>query len=69
MKYDFDEIIDRRGTFSMKWDYPELQKHMGIAERFDEETIPVFVADMDFRCAEPIRQALMRVAEHNIYGY
>lgn len=69
MKYNFDEPIDRKGTFSMKWDYAEFLKTYGITERFDEETIPVHTADMDFRCAQPISEALKSLAEHNIYGY
>jgi cysteine-S-conjugate beta-lyase len=69
LKYNFDEIIDRRGTFSLKWDYAEFLKTYGITERFDEDTIPVHTADMDFRCAQPISDALKKLAEHNIYGY
>lgn len=69
MKYNFDEIIDRKDTFSLKWDYAEFLKTYGITERFDEETIPVHTADMDFRCAQPISDALKKLAEHNIYGY
>jgi cysteine-S-conjugate beta-lyase len=69
VKYNFDEIIERKGTFSMKWDYAEFLKTLGITERFDEDTIPVHTADMDFRCAQPISDALKKLAEHNIYGY
>jgi cysteine-S-conjugate beta-lyase len=69
VKYDFDEVVDRKGTFSMKWDYAEFLKTYGITERFDADTIPVHIADMDFRCAQPISDALKKVAEHNIYGY
>ena len=69
MKYNFDEIIHRRNTFSLKWDYGEFLRKVGITERFDEDTIPVHTADMDFRCAQPISDALKKLAEHNIYGY
>jgi cysteine-S-conjugate beta-lyase len=69
LKYNFDEVMDRTGTFSLKWDYAEFLKTYGITERFDEETIPVHTADMDFRCAQPISDALKRLAERNIYGY
>lgn len=69
MKYDFDEVIDRHGTYSMKWDCRELHVMLGITPRFDLDTIPVHTADMDFRCCKPIQDALMKVAEHNIYGY
>lgn len=69
MKYDFDEVIERHGTFSMKWDYPEFLKTFGVTERFDSDTIPIHTADMDFRCAKPIQDAVMALAQHNIYGY
>ena len=69
MKYDFDEVIDRHGTFSMKWDCPSFHVMLGLTERFDADTIPIHTADMDFRCAKPIQDAVMRVAKHNIYGY
>lgn len=69
MKYDFDAVIDRHGTFSMKWDCPSFHVMLGLTERFDADTIPIHTADMDFRCAKPIQDAVMRVAEHNIYGY
>jgi cysteine-S-conjugate beta-lyase len=69
LKYNFDEVIERHGTFCVKWDYAEFLKTYGITERFDEETIPVFTADMDFRCAQPISDALRKLVEHNVYGY
>ena len=69
MKYNFDEVIDRHDTFSMKWDCPEFHINLGVTERFDSDTIPIHTADMDFRCAEPIRKALQKVVDHNIYGY
>ena len=43
MKYDFDTIIPRRGTNSYKWDTPE-----------EENVLPMWVADMDFRTAPAI---------------
>ncbi|MGP5059925.1 MalY/PatB family protein [Psychrobacter celer] len=56
MQYNFDEIIDRRGTGSLKWHY-------------SDDTIPLWVADMDFRAAPPILASVQRVAEHGILGY
>jgi len=53
----FDEIIDRRSTESIKWNY------------FDEDVLPMWVADMDFRCADPVVSALRDRVEHGIYGY
>ena len=58
MQYNFDELITRRGTGCVKWDaQPE------------GDIIPMWVADMDFRCAQPIIDALRRRVEHGIYGY
>ena len=45
MKFDFDKVIDRRGTGSLKWDVPENE-------------LPMWVADMDFQTAPCIREAL-----------
>ena len=56
MQYNFDEIIDRRGTGSLKWHY-------------SDDTIPLWVADMDFRAAPPILASVQRVVEHGILGY
>ena len=58
MKYNFDEIIQRRGTNSYKWDAAE-----------DSDVLPMWVADMDFRTAPAIIEALHRRAEHGIFGY
>ncbi|MDE6858205.1 MAG: pyridoxal phosphate-dependent aminotransferase, partial [Alistipes sp.] len=58
MKYDFDEIIPRRGTNSCKWDTPA-----------DEGVLPMWVADMDFRTAPAVVDAVRRRAEHGIFGY
>ena len=62
MIYNFDEVIDRRGTGSVRWD--------AVADKFGEpELIPLTTADMDFRVAPPIQEALFRVVEQGIYGY
>ena len=55
-KYDFDEIIDRRNTGSLKWDVPEGE-------------LPMWVADMDFRTAPCIREAIEKRAAHGVFGY
>jgi len=62
MKYDFDRVIDRRNTASYKWD--QLTALFG-----GEDVLPLWVADMDFACAQPIVDALVRRAETGIYGY
>ena len=58
MKYDFDEIIPRRHTNSYKWD--------GTT---DSDVLPLWVADMDFRTAPAITEALKQRVEHGIFGY
>jgi len=55
---DFDQIIERRGTSSEKW------------ERYrDRDIIPLWVADMDFRSPQPIIDALQRRVNHGVFGY
>lgn len=58
MKYNFDEIIPRRGTNSVKWDETSI-----------EDVIPLWVADMDFRTFPPIIEALHRRVDHGVFGY
>ena len=69
IKYDFDEIIDRHNTNSMKWDLSQGLVERGVINQINEDTIIAFNADMDFRCATPIVEAMKKVAEHGIYGY
>ena len=54
----FDEKVTRRGTNSYKWDYPE-----------EEGVIPMWVADMDFKAAPAILEALKKRVEHGVFGY
>lgn len=56
MKYDFDEIINRRGTDSLKW---QVQSH----------ELPLWVADMDFRVAPPILEAMKKRLDVGVFGY
>ena len=56
MKYDFDRIIERRGTNSEKWDVSDGE-------------LPMWVADMDFATAPEIIDALKKRADHGIFGY
>ena len=58
MKYDFDELIERRGTDCVKWD-----------ESPNDEVIPLWVADMDFRVAPAIQKALEQRVAHGVFGY
>ncbi|RKJ05974.1 hypothetical protein D7X33_50980 [Butyricicoccus sp. 1XD8-22] len=65
----FDTVVNRRNTNSVKWDRGELIKAFGFTDRFDEETLPLFIADMDFSVAEPIIQAMQKVIDNRIFGY
>lgn len=58
MKFDFDTITPRRHTASLKWDTAK-----------DDNTLPMWVADMDFRTAPAIIEAIERRARHGIFGY
>ena len=69
MKYNFDEIVNRRGTYSVKWDGGELIKQMGLTDRYDEESLPLFTADMDLPVPQPIIDALHKTVDHHIFGY
>lgn len=62
MKYNFDEIIDRKNTDCLKYDF--------AAERgMPEDVLPLWVADMDFRTAPGIIEKAMADATLGIYGY
>ncbi|WP_160722986.1 MalY/PatB family protein [Bacillus sp. USDA818B3_A] len=69
MKYNFDEVVNRRGTYSIKWDGGEVIKKFGLTERYDEETIPLFTADMDLPVPQPLIDALHKTVDHRIFGY
>ncbi len=56
MIYDFDKPTDRRGSGSLKWNVADGE-------------LPMWIADMDFETAPPIKQAIMRRAETGIFGY
>ena len=62
MKYNFDEIIDRNGTDSVKWD--------GVEGRWGrKDLIPMWVADMDFRTAPFVIEAIKKRLLHEVLGY
>lgn len=69
MKYNFDEFVNRRGTYSLKWDGGDLIKEFGLTERYDEDTIPLFTADMDLPVPQPLVDALHKTVDHRIFGY
>lgn len=58
MAFDFDTPIQRAGTDSQKW-----QKYAG------RDILPMWVADMDFKCAPPILAAIHERVDHGIFGY
>ncbi|SEO06022.1 hypothetical protein [Paenibacillus sp. OV219] len=63
MRYDFDRVIDRRNSSSFKWD--------GVAASYGpiEDTIPMWVADMDFAAPPEVVEALQKRVRHGIFGY
>jgi len=61
MKYNFDEIIDRAGTHSSRWDI--------MPEGAGKDVISLWIADMDFTCPEPVLQAIHKRVDRKILGY
>ena len=57
MDYDLDQFVERRGSDSAKWGY------------YDEDVIPLWVADMDFVSPEPVIRALRERVDHGVFGY
>ena len=57
MTYDFDRRLDRRRSDSLKW------------RRYDEDVLPMWVADMDFMAPEPVLRALQERVAHGVFGY
>lgn len=55
-KFDFENVIDRKNTNSLKWDL------------FDDD-LPMWVADMDFKVSPPIHEAILKRTNHPVYGY
>ncbi|MBN2907731.1 MAG: pyridoxal phosphate-dependent aminotransferase [Rhodobacteraceae bacterium] len=61
---NFDEIIERRGTHSMKWDM--MEPNFGVPA---SDGIPMWVADMDFRPPQGVSDAITAMVDNGIYGY
>lgn len=57
MNYNFDELPDRRASDSLKWHF------------YEEDVLPMWVADMDFPSPEPVIRALQERVEHGVFGY
>jgi cystathionine beta-lyase len=64
MRYDFNQIIDRTETHSVKWDKNLLEEFFGTSD-----ILPLWVADMDFQCPQPVIDAVAKKASEGIYGY
>jgi cystathionine beta-lyase len=64
VRFDFNEIIDRRGTHCEKWD--SMEERYGVSPG---DGIAMWVADMEFRPPPEVNEALRRSAEHGIHGY
>lgn len=61
-RYDFDAVIDRRGTWCVQWD--------GVADRFGADgLLPFTISDMDFATAPEVLAALRARLEHGVFGY
>ena len=61
---NFDEVIERRNTHSMKWDM--MGARYGVNGK---DGIPMWVADMDFRPPAAVQRALKGMVDHGLYGY
>lgn len=61
MKYNFDEVIDRNGTYAVKVER--------LPKGSDKDALALWIADMDFPCAEPIIRALHERVDEKIFGY
>lgn len=74
MEYDFDKMISRVGTDSIKWDYVSkggnlLLRHAGEHPLAEGELLPMWVADMDFPSPQPVLEAMRKRAAHGNFGY
>ena len=63
-RFDFDEIVDRRGTRCAKWD--KMEALYGVSP---DDGIAMWVADMDFAAPDPVRDAVRAMADHGVFGY
>jgi cysteine-S-conjugate beta-lyase len=60
--YSFDDFIERRNTYSVKWD--ETERIFGV-----KDVLPMWVADMDFKAPAEVLEALLKRVEHGVFGY
>ena len=59
---DFDTVVDRRNTYSLKYDFAKRRN-------MPEDLLPLWVADMDFKVSSYIQEAILKQTEHGIFGY
>ena len=59
---DFDTVVDRKNTFSLKYDFAKKRN-------MPEDLLPLWVADMDFKISSYIQEAILKQTEHGIFGY
>ena len=64
--FDFDEVIDRRSSNSVKWGYPSK---LLTPEECAADPLPMWVADMDFKAPQPVLDAITDAVQHGILGY
>ncbi|MCI7224460.1 MAG: aminotransferase, partial [Fusobacterium sp.] len=61
-KYNFNKIINRKNSGSLKYDF-------AVERGMPKDVLPLWVADMDFKTANPILDALKKAIEHGVFGY
>jgi Bifunctional PLP-dependent enzyme with beta-cystathionase and maltose regulon repressor activities len=64
MKYDFDQVIDRKNTNCSKWEFMR-----DVEKDAADDVLPFWLADMDFPCAQPVLAALHDRVDRQIFGY
>ena len=74
MQYDFDKEVPRRGTYASKWEVMQDEHNPQRLKQTDafygeNRILPLWVADMDFACPEPVIEALVARAHQGVYGY
>ena len=62
MATDFDKVINRKGTHSLKYDFATVRGKKA-------DILPLWVADMDFQAPKAVRERLFEIVEHGIFGY
>ncbi|MCI5208814.1 MAG: aminotransferase class I/II-fold pyridoxal phosphate-dependent enzyme [Candidatus Electrothrix sp. ATG2] len=64
LKYDFDRIIEKKGIHSVKWEFMEF-----LSKDVDKDTLPFWIADMDFMCPPPLLEAIKERTDKFTLGY